>query len=500
MNPQRLEWDAEVVQEYGIQVEQWEQAPAAKFMGMMQEDVRYGVGLTPEDLKKKGCYYLKIQIEKKLINNSIAETIFYARMISMYMVRLNEKEPTEEFIYSVVERAAAMFSVEFERRADGGNFRIPQKPTMEEMRSTITTAISVWKRKYRHDPVDRPDWQSRFRDLPEIPLHKQWRLDSRSTLEQDISYKLMNRHSITPEEEAIFIELLNFYDELDKKLAVLDYESFSVEDFEKFKNYIFFAFNYLILITNGLTVFHTVRLVVNEVVQGKDEPITETRFLKYPPLAVVKKGQKYNRASTFNTTVFYSTENVDTALKEIRPPLNKLVTVGVWRPKDANKALVSFPISHSDAAIKVNEGVQKATAAFNDSGKYNSPLFMEFMSRFLKVLGREFSKVVVHHYGYLISALLSERIFDREPEDNRDFQYDCIVYPSVGNDYLVNNIAVKASTIDKDFRLVGVVEFRIEEAYYDRPYTLNDPFKITLAKVKEMRWAKSITEVGEIIW
>lgn len=261
------------------------------------------------------------------------------------------------------------------------------------------------------------------------------------------------------------------------------------------------------LITNGLTVFSTYRLVVNEFVTKKNESITNIEFLRYPTLEKVKEINKYNRANTPNTNVFYSAGSIDTVLKEIRPPLNKLVTVGIWKPKDVNKKLNSYPISHSQEALKVNESVQAATKAFEETGKYNSALFMEYMRHYFKILGHEFSKKVDYnkpnyHYEYIISALFSERIFSEHQEINneKNFKFDCIIYPSVGNDYLTENVAILPTILDNDFYLAEAQEFEIEESYYDVKNNNLNPQIITLAKIKNFRKAKVIRQDGQIEW
>jgi hypothetical protein len=235
-------------------------------------------------------------------------------------------------------------------------------------------------------------------------------------------------------------------------------------------------------------------------VTGKNEPITNIRYLKHPPLEIVAKLGKYNRANTPETTLFYSAQNIDTALKEIRPPLNKLVTVGIWQQKDVNKHLITYPISHSAAAMGVSEGVRKATEAFNEQMVHNSKLLKNYYERYLKLVGREFSKVVDHHYGYFISSHLAERIFDADNEDDAGFKIDAIVYPSVGNDYLSENLAIRPHTLENDFKLIAVLEFEIEEAYYDQSYTTDNPFAITLAKIRNVRKTTNISPDGEIIW
>jgi flagellar biosynthesis/type III secretory pathway ATPase len=78
----------------------------------------------------------------------------------------------------------------------------------------------------------------------------------------------------------------------------------------------------------------------------KNERLNNISFLKYPPIDIVKSINKYNRANTPNTTVLYTTENIDSALKEIKPPINKLITVGLWKPKEQkNLFLIQFLIA-----------------------------------------------------------------------------------------------------------------------------------------------------------
>lgn len=346
--------------------------------------------------------------------------------------------------------------------------------------------------------MKKPNWQIKFKDLPEIPEIKKWIDGQRFTKEQEISYKLRQNQSTTENEEKHFKETFNFYRNLDLGLQKIDYSSFTEIDFKNFENYIDYAFNYTPLLSNKLTVYHTYRLIVNEWVTKKNERITDTKYLKYPTLDIVKTIGKYNRANTPKTNVLYTAENIDTALKEIKPPTNKIVTVGVWKPI-TEKEIISFPISHSESAIKVNEGVQKSTKAFEEYGNYNYQLFVEWSKHYFKLLGREFTKPVNHHYEYLISALLSERVLEIRNDPNKSFNFDCIIYPSVGNDFGTDNLAIHPDAVDKEFRLNKIIEFEIEKTYYERKYVLNHPEFITLAKVKNVSSAKKIRG-NEIIW
>lgn len=489
---------------YPIKVEHWVHLPYDKFMGLLSDNgYNYIFGITPEDPNDKQCCYFNIWIEKKIVNETTKTVVFYAKTYSGFKVRNKFQKPTPELFFELIENATQDFALQFHYRTQNTNLSHHKirKPQFGELRGDIEKTIDIWDKTIKNRVFETPpNWQTNFRDLPEIPEPKKWVKGSYTTPEQDISFKLLNKQPITQEEEKIFIALTSYYNELDEKLKTLNYQTFSEEDFENFKNYIFYAFNYLALVSNKLTVFQTYRLIVNEWVTGKNEPITDINFLKYPSLDKVKELNKYNRANTPLTNSFYSAENIDTALKEIRPPTNKLVTVGVWKPKDINKKLLGFPILHSDEAFKVNQGVQKATKAFEEHSNYNSSLFMNYMRYYFKVLGREYTKKVSHHYEYLISALFSERIFAQHEKESNDFKYDCIVYPSVGNDYITENLAILPNTLDNDFKLTKVIEFEVDEAYYDRKYVLQHPEVITLAKIKNYRATIQILDTGEIKW
>ncbi|ASE61586.1 MULTISPECIES: hypothetical protein [Chryseobacterium] len=345
----------------------------------------------------------------------------------------------------------------------------------------------------------KPNWQLKFRDLPEIPPLKRWIDGAHYTKEQNISFRLLQHQEISNDERNDFISLFKFYEDLDIALQKLDYSSFDANEFDNFKSYIDYAFNYIPLMSNKLSVIHTYRLVVNEWVSKKNERLNNISFLKYPPIDIVKSINKYNRANTPNTTVLYTTENIDSALKEIKPPINKLITVGLWKPKE-QKELVSYPISHSDRAMYVNPGVQKATAAFEKYGDSHSKLLVEWSRHYFKLLGREFTKPVSHHYEYLISAIFSERILRTRTDPNPSFNFDCIIYPSVGNDFGTDNLAVHPDSVESKFGLFQITEFEVEESYYEKEYVRNHPEVITLAKVKNRVNAKNILSNGDIIW
>jgi len=494
----------QIEKQYPIKLIQWTHQPFEKFLGLISDNgYNFIFGITPQDPKDPNFCYFNIWIEKRMYNETTKEIVFYAKTYSAFKVKNLNQTPSSQFFFSLIEKATYDFAVQFHEKTKNTNLGHHKilKPQFSDLKMEIDITLEVYNTRI-HEPEFniKPDWQANFRDLPEIPTDKRWTDNSHMTTEQEISFKLNNKQPITTAEETIFKGLTSFYEELDKKLISLNYESFTEVEFKKFKNYLYYAFNYLALISNKLTISRTYRLVVNESVTGKNESINSVNFLKYPRMEIVKKVNKYNRANTLNTNIFYSSEDIDTTLKEIRPPLNKLLTVGVWVPIDATKKFVGYPISHSEVAYKVNKGVQKATKALENYANFNSPLFIDFFRHYSKLLGREYTKKIGHHYEYLISALFSESILAQQYGSKGDFKYDCIVYPSVGNDFLTENLALLPNVLENDFRLDRVLEFEVEEEYYDSTYTSSDPDGITLAKIKNYRKASSITEDGIIQW
>lgn len=337
-------------------------------------------------------------------------------------------------------------------------------------------------------------WQNTFRNLPEIPKAKYWRNNEVLTQEQEITTKLIYNQPITPEETKIMDELIHFYGHLYNELSKIDFTNFTKKDFENFKNYIFYAFSYLILLSNKVTIFKVFRVVINR----NKTSITKKSLLTYPPLHVVKKINKYNRANTPNTNVFYCSETINGAIAELKPKIGDIVTVSVWEPKDKNRTFNSFPISHGANAYGVNDFATSAMDAIREFKKNTNKIFSRYMDPYFHLLGREFEKPINHHYEYLISSMFSEKILNNEKRENTSFDFECIVYPSVGNKLTTSNFVFRKDIIRHCFNLSKVVEFEVARELYDRPQSPN-PNIINLIGIKNIRETKSIVE-NNIIW
>lgn len=332
----------------------------------------------------------------------------------------------------------------------------------------------------------------KFKNLPEIPKAKEWRDGYKTTLEQEIMMKFTSSQEVSQEEKKILYSLKDFYHNLSNELRRFNYEELKENEIDEFKNYIEYALNYTPIITNSLSIIQTFRLVVNEWVSGKNESIENISFLKYPSLDIIKKSNKYGRANSPCSNVLYTTQNIDTALLEIKPPLNKKVTVAIWQP-NKDKRFISYPISHSYPAIE-NESVLAATQAFDKSISSENKIFLDTIKNYFEMLGYEYTKDVKHHYEYILSSYFSERILEGK-------SIDLILYPSVGNEFKTENFAIRPEVVDRDFTITNIIEFEVEEACYDCTSSYNhNPLEITIAKIKNVKSTKEYTSDGTILW
>ena len=345
--------------------------------------------------------------------------------------------------------------------------------------------------------MKKPNWQTKFKNLPEIPVEKRWEKGFTHTLEQRLSQKLIQGGKLTEIEKRTLSRCSLFYAVLYKSLENLDYKSFTLKDIKNFENYLFYAFNYNMYLTNKLGITRLFRVVINEHLTGNKNSITKKGLLTYPPLHVVKKINKFNRANTPRTSVFYGSETIDTALNEIKPEKGDIVTVGFWKP-NVDREFLSYPISHSEKAYKINDNSTSAIKAFLEFKEKNSKVLGDFMEPYFHLFGREFSKPVEHHYEYLISSMFAERILYNQKNTGSSFEIECIVYPSVGNKFLTSNLAIRKDILRHNFDLEKVIEFEVTNTHFEREQKPN-PESISLVDYTNLKETKNI-DGNNIIW
>jgi len=483
-----------------VNIIEWRHEAAKKFNGKNKVDFFYELGFSKTNILTN-CFQFSVRVNMQYLNMS-NDILFNARTESNFSIGYQDNGPSVEFLFELLDIATLDFMKIFYRRVKQTNLAGQKviRPRMKDWTENLQKEIDQWNAPAKKFKESGAVWLSKFKNLPTIPAHKKYMANFAGTTEQIIAFKLSTFQEISEDERKIFEELDEFYDQLNTELLLLDYESFTIKDLSDFKNYIQYAFNSHVLISNQLTVVRNLyRLVVNESVSKKNESITDIKYLTYPSLEIVKNIGKYNRASTSSTTLLYLTESVNTALKEIHPPLNKLVTIGVWTPRN-KRTFTHYPITHHDKAIEVNEQTAAGYNATQQLSNIYDPALVKYMNRYFKLLSREYSKPVTHDKQYAFSALLSEYILSSK-DVGTNYNYDCIVYPSVGNDYITRNFAINPNVADNQFKLIKVIEFEITDADYSLTHIANDDWEnISVVKVKSRRETENILPDGTIIW
>jgi hypothetical protein len=113
------------------------------------------------------------------------------------------------------------------------------------------------------------------------------------------------------------------------------------------------------------------------------------------------------------------------------------------------------------------------------------------------VLNHEFSKPISDKREYLVSSLFSERIFE---ERESEWTYDCIIYPSVGDEYSKSNFAIKPKAVDSSLFLDKVFEFEIIATFYEKKTSLDNPRKLSVANARVLKESNYIHTNGRIEW
>lgn len=221
--------------------------------------------------------------------------------------------------------------------------------------------------------------------------------------------------------------------------------------------------------------------------------------MTYPTLDVVKFLNKYNRANTPDFNLFYATDSFDSALLELKPGSGEHVSIGIWVPKTGKTTLAGYPLTHNPMAVQVNRDAQKGYLAFENLKNHNHPLLMNLMETIFSFFNDEFAKQTDNHLEYFYSAKFAERIL-KVLHLNEDWKYECIVYPSVGNKYTVDNFAILPETIDEKFKLEKVIQFKIIETNYNSIPPRNHPEEVTVVKYNSFEKTDWIDKDGYIVW
>ena len=330
-------------------------------------------------------------------------------------------------------------------------------------------------------------------NLPEIPKSKQY--VDKMTPEQHAIMKCINQENLSQEEELNLKEAIEFYKESFPKLKNINLGVIKENEVKELKKYLNKVFNFNITISNDIhfEVLFRVSFVREEFTEkGK---VRDPKFLKYPPIEVVKDKGVYNRANTNEKTVFYGSFYENVAIRETKPIVGDRIIISTWR-NISGKPFNSYPIANTDVN---NEGTQKATEAFKETKGVNNPLFGKIMDLNLGFLASEFVKDCEikneKRFEYLYSAYFADKILSPFNEDDPTPDIDFIIYPSVAWKHLHENVAIVPNSVDKKLKLIKVVEYSVAETYYNQQIEKNE-MPVKLDFIREADWIEN----DLIIW
>ncbi|HEU4717959.1 MAG TPA: RES domain-containing protein, partial [Bacteroidia bacterium] len=247
------------------------------------------------------------------------------------------------------------------------------------------------------------------------------------------------------------------------------------------------AIDFSLLARNDMSFDRIYRITMADDSFREKGKIRDVKYLKYPPVELVKKQKRYNRANTFNKTVFYAASNWHIALLETKPHPGKRIIMSVWEPL-TDELFNSYPISNVQVD---NQSVRDATAYLKEYGKSVHPLCAEAMDLILEFLASEFVKDVQavnpNRLEYFYSAYFSDIILGPIIADDPTATCDLILYPSVAWNHKLDNIAMSPYCLDEKMRITHVVEFEVEETYYEQKLPLEQcPAKLRF--IREATW------------
>lgn len=213
-------------------------------------------------------------------------------------------------------------------------------------------------------------------------------------------------------------------------------------------------FNFITNLTFKKEIDKFQRVTVNSRVNdGKEIRITDINKLKYPPNGAAKIG----RANLVEEKILYGTDNIITALMEARAEENDLITISTWKLK-TNKALTvtpifkNFPLKSDVINIdffKLHLEYKKKLQEYNAETQKQIDFFIQFLTDcFTKEVGDN------NHFDYYLSAHYANRLFNFL--DNG--KIDAILYPSMKEDLMTTNIAMKHNVFDDNYELFLVEE------------------------------------------
>jgi hypothetical protein len=157
----------------------------------------------------------------------------------------------------------------------------------------------------------------------------------------------------------------------------------------------------------------------------------------------------------------YATQDIHTALIELRPEVGDLITISTWKLHNNESILLSpiFKITTLDN-LTHNKASLDFLNKYNKSLNQSSTEVQEQIDELIQFIAECFAKNVEYgnNYDYFFSAYFANKIFNEI--DNGIVE--AIVYPSVQAKLKFSNIAIKPEAFDKKYRLIDVSESSVD--------------------------------------
>lgn len=344
-----------------------------------------------------------------------------------------------------------------------------------------------------------------FMQFPQIPEHKRYNNRSRMTPEQEAMLAAINDpDNLSKKNQKILRECRDFYMRALKFLKNIDLSKINEKEANEIKSYLNRIFNYKNLISNKIYFKYLYRITLvrdNFLENGK---VRSPGFIGYPPLDIVKKIGIYGRANSIERTVLYCSFSENIALLEAKPKVGDRIIISEW-VKESDEPFVSYPILSNN--IEINEGLVKTYRSVDSTLSGYPDLLKRIHMFYLNFFSEEFAKdipvVHINKFEYLFSAYFSDKILtgtDVKGQDGDDFQYDCIIYPSIASKHRTDNLAIHPDSVHKlriNSLREGIVTATNYETSQEDDFDINS--QITVIGGVESRVSDRI-EDGRIIW
>lgn len=266
-----------------------------------------------------------------------------------------------------------------------------------------------------------------------------------------------------------------------KKNSINEYSINSIEYFLKNE------FSYLTNLTFKKQIDRFQRVTVNSrICNGNQQRLYKIDQLIYHP----NGAKEYGRANIIGDKILYGTDDIPTALKEARVKENDLVTISNWKLKTNHSLCITpifknFPTKSDVISIDFFDLHRLYWETIN---KLFNPEERAIADKFVQFLTDCFTKDVDenNHFDYFLSSFYANRLFNFL--DNGSIE--AILYPSMRNDLITTNIAIKHDVFNNNYELENIEENIVIES----PFGINN-----FCKLKPIAYTK-VFKGNEIIW